>query len=71
MTKNNTFFSLLICALLFSGCAKTTLDTEIKTTPPGATVTIDGLKSTEVTPFKHPFDFSTGQEEYKPAVPVG
>lgn len=65
MTKNNTFFSLLICALLFSGCAKTMLDTEIKTTPPGATVTIDGLKSSEVTPFKHPFDFSTGQEEYK------
>ncbi|KJR97159.1 MAG: hypothetical protein VR65_24705 [Desulfobulbaceae bacterium BRH_c16a] len=62
MTMNNVFPILFICVLLFSGCAKTTLDTEIKTTPPGATVTIDGLKSSQVTPFKYPFDFTTSQE---------
>lgn len=62
--KINSFIKLLMVVFLFSGCAKTTLDTEIKTTPPGATVAIDGIKSPLVTPFTHPFDFTTGQEEY-------
>ena len=62
MTIRTIFFSLLMCTLLFSGCAKTTLDTEIRTNPPGATVAIDGLKAAQVTPFKYPFDFTTVQE---------
>lgn len=62
MTMKNVFPSLLICALLFSGCARTSLDTEIITNPPGATVTIDGMKAAQVTPLKYPFDFSAIQE---------
>jgi hypothetical protein len=59
MTIKNAIPGLLICALFFTGCATTTLDTEIITNPPGATVTIDGLQSPEITPFKYPFDFSS------------
>lgn len=64
MTMRNILPGLLVCVLFFAGCAKTTLDTEIISNPPGATVTIDGLKSPETTPFKYPFDF-TSIPEYK------
>lgn len=51
-------FSLLILTLIISGCATPPKDTEIRTNPAGASVTIDGLKEPQVTPFVHQFDFS-------------
>ena len=62
MTMKKVFPGLLLCVLLFAGCAKTTLDTNIITNPPGATVTIDGMKAAQVTPLKYPFDFSAVHE---------
>ncbi|MFH0785046.1 MAG: hypothetical protein V2B20_24245 [Pseudomonadota bacterium] len=59
MFKKNIYFGLLSLTLIISGCAAPTpTSTEIRTNPPGANVTIDGLKEPEVTPFPYQFDFS-------------
>lgn len=62
MLKNIIYFGLLVCAMIMSGCATPTPTTEIRTNPAGATVTIDGLKAQQVTPFPYPFDFSNKSE---------
>ncbi len=56
MFKKIICFGYLICALILSGCA-TTQNTEIRTNPPGATIAIDGLKASQITPFPYQFDF--------------
>lgn len=63
MIKNLIVFSILVCALITSGCATPPLqDTEIRTNPPGATVAIDGLKASKITPLPYLFDFSKKNE---------
>lgn len=63
MNKNTVLFFLLATVLVLSGCApKTTVDTQINSTPPGANVTINGEKVNSLTPFKHTFEFNANQE---------
>jgi len=59
MIKNMVIFIFLAFSLVTMGCApKAHLPTQIQTKPPGATVTIDGIKSPEVTPFPYTFNFT-------------
>ncbi len=60
MIKNMVIFIFLAFSLVTVGCApkKAHLPTQIQTKPPGATVTIDGIKSSEVTPFPYTFNFA-------------
>lgn len=58
MFKKIIYFCFLVFALMVSGCATTPQNTEIRTNPAGATVVIDGLKASQITPFLYPFDFS-------------
>lgn len=63
MIKNTVLFLLVIGALVLSGCAqKTTLDTEVRTTPSGATVTINGIESPQPTPFMYAFELANNQQ---------
>ena len=63
MPKTIPFYSLLLLALIISGCAqKTTIDAVIMTKPSGATVSIDGIKAAQVTPFTQEFEFANSQE---------
>lgn len=63
MLKQRTPSLLIIFAILLAGCGpKMTMDTEIRTNPPGASVTINGLEKPYPTPFSHTFDFAAAQE---------
>lgn len=63
MLNKMIYFGLLVCMFIFSGCATPPpQNTEIRTNPPGATVAIDGLKASKVTPFQYLFDFSHKNE---------
>jgi len=60
MIKNLVIFLFLAFSLVVMGCApKAPLQTQIQTKPPGATVTIDGIKAPGVTPFLYAFNFTT------------
>lgn len=63
MNKNLILLLLLAGVLVLSACApKTTIDTEIISNPPGASVSINGEKISSPTPFKHTFEFNANQE---------
>lgn len=57
-----TAIPLFVLWLILAGCApKTIIETEITTDPPGATVTINGVESPELTPFFNSFEFKQNQ----------
>ncbi len=58
MLKKIIYFGFLVFALIVSGCATAPQNTEIRTNPAGATVAVDGMKASQITPFLYPFDFS-------------
>jgi hypothetical protein len=58
MLKKIIYFGFLVFALIMSGCATAPQNTEIRTNPAGATVAVDGMKASQITPFLYPFDFS-------------
>jgi len=62
MTTQNFRWTLLVATLLvMSGCATQNI-VEIRSNPPGATVSIDGQKAQQVTPLPYPFDFNQKSE---------
>lgn len=66
LSKTTILFSTIFFISLLSGCAEKiqTIDAEIMTQPPGATIFIDDHESPDVTPFNHVFDFKN-KKEYK------
>ena len=63
MLKNRLLPLLALSIILLTGCGpKMTMDTEIRTNPPGASVSINGLEKPYQTPFSHTFDFNANQE---------
>lgn len=63
-TKRELLCKVLIAVILgLSGCAqKTTPETVIMTSPPGAIITINGIESAQPSPFPYTFDFATNQQ---------
>ncbi len=60
--KRIVLLLVLVALFLIGGCAQQIEDTEVRSIPPGADVTIQGMKVPYPTPFKYKFDFTTNQK---------